>query len=128
MEYDARRESSESASYRLDLELTGDDGLPTHEHLFRATLNPNAASSTCGWYSVAVSDCPWFDATQPIALTLTYLTDTNRLMVVESSASGATGMLTIDESASERLRPASTRSLMYCVLVSIGQCHTRMSR
>lgn len=115
VEYYARRESSESASYRLDLELTGDDGLPTHEHLFRATLNPNAASSAGGWHSVAISDCPWIDATQPIAMTLTYLSDTNRLMVVESSASGATGMLTTDESASEWLRPASTRSLMYRV-------------
>lgn len=115
VEYYARRESSESASYRLDLELTGDDGLPTHEHLFRATLNPNAVSSAGGWHSVTVSDFPWIDATQPIAMTFTYLSGSNRLMVVESSASGATGMLTTDESASEWLRPASTRSLMYRV-------------
>ncbi len=115
VEYYAKRESTGTASYRLDLDLAGDDGLPSHDHLFRATLDTNAASSTGGWYSVSVSDCPWIDATQPVTLTLTYLADSNRLMVVESSASGASGILMTDESATEWLRPSFNRGLLYRV-------------
>ncbi|MFO0977906.1 MAG: prepilin-type N-terminal cleavage/methylation domain-containing protein [Planctomycetaceae bacterium] len=115
VEYYAKRETSGTASYRLSLDLAGDDGLPSHEHLYQATLDPNVASSTGAWYSVTVSDCPWIDATQPVCLTLTYLTDLNRLMIVDSSASGASGMLTTDESATEWLRPSFGRSLLYRV-------------
>ncbi|MBL8811340.1 MAG: prepilin-type N-terminal cleavage/methylation domain-containing protein [Planctomycetaceae bacterium] len=115
VDYYAKRETYDSATYRFDLDLAGDDGLPSHEHLYQATLDPSVASSTGGWYSVAVSDCPWIDATQPVTLTLTYLDDSNRLMIVESSASGASGMLTTDESATEWLRPSHNRSLLYRV-------------
>lgn len=115
VEYYAKRETSGDATYRLDLDLAGDDGLPSHEHLFQATLDPSVASSTGGWYSVAISDCPWIDATQPVTFTLTYRADDNRLMIVESSAPGASGMLTTDESATEWLRPSYNRSLLYRV-------------
>ena len=113
--YAARLYSWGGSTYRFELNRATDDGLPTHDVLYTETRDPNIISSSGAWTSISMSGLPWLDASQNVAMTFTYLSGFNQLVLPIRESSGVTGYLGTDESTSQWLRPAGERSLVYRV-------------
>ena len=113
--YAARLYSWGGSTYRFELDRATDDGLPTHDALYNESRDPNIISSSGGWTSISMSGLPWLDASQNVAMTFTYQSGFNHLVLPIRESSGVTGYLGTDESTSQWLRPAGQRSLVYRV-------------
>ena len=113
--YAARQYSWGGSSYRFQLRKATDDGLPTNDTIYTETRDPNLISSSGSWTSISLTGMPWLDASQDIAMTFTYLSGFNRLVLPIREDSTVNGYLGTDESSSQWLRPAGQRSLVYRV-------------
>lgn len=111
----AREYSWSGSTYRFQLTKASDDGLPTNETIYTETRDPNIVSSSGSWTSISLTGLPWLDASQNIAMTFTYGSGFNRLVLPRREDSSVTGYLGTDESPSQWLRPAGQRSLVYRV-------------
>ena len=113
--YAARLYSWGGSAYRFELDRATDDGLPTHDVLYTESRDPNIISSSGSWTSISMPGLPWLDATQNVAMTFTYQSGFNQLVLPVRESSNVTGYLGTDESPSQWLRPAGQRSLVYRV-------------
>ena len=101
------------SSYRFEMDKATTDGLPTHESLFTATLDPNEMSLAGSWKVISMTGLPWLDADQGVSMNFTYQSGTNLLLLPIARASTLQGFTATDESSPEWLRPALGRSLMF---------------